>query len=127
MSKTLTEKRMMELNFDQEMDFAREFYNKAIEGLDDWEEKPPFPDDWVEKDTDKILTDGWTETKVELIGLIEHEGTPEEQKKVLKEFLKCSLSVYMDLMCSISSTFLHSKDSKVEQVEEEVGILVGDE
>lgn len=109
----------VDINFEQEMSFAREFYSKAIEGLD--EEgipEPPRPDEWLIHDADKKLSNNWEQTKAKLIGRIEHEDTPEEQKLFLKDFLRCSLSVYLDLMCSISLTFLHSKQSTVEEVEE---------
>lgn len=100
---------MAEISYEQEMAFAREFYSKAIEGLEP-HECPPNPDEWIVNG--EILTKEWEFTKAELIGMAEAETTTEEQKEDIKAFLKCTLSVYIDLMCSICVTFSQSNSDK---------------
>lgn len=99
------------IDFDQEMAFAKEFYNKAIEGLEP-EELPPKPKYWL-KYSDHLVK-GWEDVKVQIIAEIENpcegftkEELDEHEKKIVeyKAFLGCTLCVYMDLMCSICLTF----------------------
>jgi len=105
---------MTEINFDTEMEFAREFWNKAIEGLDE-KDYPPKPDEWIEYAPE--LKSGWEQTKLQLIGMCEAEETSEEQKEDIESFLKCTLSLYVDLMCSISEQFEFAKPLDIPKME----------
>jgi hypothetical protein len=89
----------MKVEFQNEMDFAREFWSQAIIGLDDPSEYPPKPDEWL-KDGPRY-TANWERTKVEMIKALE-TLTDEDEKKQLKAFLSCTLCLYVDLMCALS-------------------------
>lgn len=104
---------MTEITYEQEMAFAREFYTKAVEGLEP-HEYPPTPDEWVENG--EILTKEWEFAKAELIGMAEAETTTEEQKEDIEAFLKCTLSVYVDLMSSICATFINEQGEILDSV-----------
>lgn len=93
----------MELRYDTEMKFARKLYKKACEGLEDT--CPPEPDLWVQYA--QQLREGWETQKLVLIGIIENDDN-EEDKEQARAFLKCATAVYLDLMSSISVTFIES-------------------
>lgn len=101
----------MEISYDTEMQFARKFYKKACEGLEA-NEIPPPPDLWVQHSQE--LRSGWEAKKVELIGLLEHEDTSDEDKKAIETFLQCATAIYLDLMGTISVKFIESGEVEPE-------------
>jgi len=88
------------LDLYKELECAYGLYDKACEGLDDC---PPDPDVWL-ANGDQLVSN-WESFKVTVIGQIEHLKTPEEQKKMMCDFLESSTCVYMDLMGSIWVNF----------------------
>jgi len=83
-----------------ELECAYGLYDKACEGLDDC---PPDIDVFLANGNQ--LVSNWESFKVTVIGQIEHLKTPEEQKKMMCDFLGSAVCVYMDLMCSIWVNF----------------------
>ena len=84
----------LDVSFEDELKYAKEFYKSACEGLKE-SEFPPEPDDFL--DDYEEYRSSWEFLKVQM--LMEED---EEKVKVTKAFLGCTLCVYMDFMTSLS-------------------------
>ena len=121
----------IEYNHEAEMAFAREFFNKAIEGLDS--SNIMDPDAWLEDDVNGELTQAWQAEKImlslrlqdpEVEVIVEEKledgGIKEVKttnKAIITAMLDCAFCKYFDLMANISDKL--RQENREDAAEEE--------